>query len=75
MDSYIRVPGFVLCPYVVGSNKHDCSRRTRLCGDFCHCWNLKVIVKAETLNSTPGQDLSDQYRCRSPSVVELECRN
>ena len=37
MDGYIRASEFVLYPYVfvVDPNKLDCSRRTRLRGNFC----------------------------------------
>ena len=40
-------------------------------GTFRHS-RVEDTVRAWTLNSTPGQNLSDQYRCRSQSVVELE---
>ena len=45
MGGYIRASGFVLYPYVfvVGPNKHDCSRRTRLRRDFCHGPNWSLV--------------------------------
>ena len=38
MGGYIRASGFALYVYVLVTvpNKHDYSRHTRLCGNFCH---------------------------------------